>query len=58
VGKDALFEVLAKSLADIRLGGVVVALAFELTRDRQFKPGLATRGHRLVQQRAFGGRGL
>ena len=31
VGKDAAFEVLAKGLADVGLGGVVVALAIELT---------------------------
>ena len=51
MGKDAAFQVFAKSLADERLGGVVVALAVELARAGQLKPGLEVLGYRLVQQR-------
>ena len=38
--KDAAFQILAKGLADIRPGGVVVALAVELIRAGQLKPSL------------------
>ena len=51
VGKDAAFQVFAKSLADERLGGKVVALAVELARAGQLKPGLEVLGYRLEQQR-------
>ncbi len=54
VGKDAAFEVLTKGLADIGLGGVVVALAIELTCAGEFMPGLEVLGYGLVEQRALG----
>jgi hypothetical protein len=53
VGKDAAPEVFGKRLAHVRLGAVVVALAVKRAHAGQFKPGLVTPGHRLVQQRAF-----
>ena len=37
--KDAAFQILAKGLADIRLGGLVVTLAVELSCAGQVKPG-------------------
>jgi len=59
VGKDAAFEVLAESLADKGLGGVVVALPVELAGTGQLKPGLEIFGDGLVEQRAASGwRGL
>ena len=54
VRKDAAFQIFAKGLADIRLGGAVVALAVELACAGQVKPGLEVFGYRLVQQRALG----
>ena len=54
VRKDAAFQILAKRLADIRLWGVVVALAVELTSTCQRVPGLEVFGNRLVEQRALG----
>ena len=54
VGKNAAFQIFAKGLADIRLWGVVVALAVELTGTGQLKPGLEVLGDGLVQQRTFG----
>ena len=54
VCKDASFEVFAKGLADIRLGGVAVALAAELAGTGQLKPGLEVLGDGLIQQRALG----
>ena len=54
VGKDAAFEVFAKGLADIGLGGVVVALAVELTGTGQLKPGLEVFGYGLVEQSPLG----
>lgn len=53
VGKDAAFQVFAKGLTDIGLGGVVVALAVELTGTGQLKPGLKVLGYGLVEQRAL-----
>ena len=38
VGKDAALQILAKGLADVGLGGVVVALAIELTCAGEFMP--------------------
>ena len=54
VGKDAAFEVLAKYLADIRLGGVVVALAVDLAGTGQLKPALKMLGFGLVEQNPLG----
>jgi|GEM_PF-2377397 len=54
VGKDAAFQILAKSLLDIRWRGVVVTLAVELSGTCELKPGLKVLGHRAVQQGAFG----
>jgi hypothetical protein len=54
VGKDAAFQIFAKGLADIGLGGVVVALAVELAGTGQLKPGLELLGNRLVQQSPIG----
>ena len=52
--KDAAFEVFAKGLADIGLGGVVVALAIELACAGQLKPALKMLGYGLVEQSALG----
>jgi hypothetical protein len=54
VGKDAAFQVFAKRLADIGLGGVVVALAVELACAGEFMPGLEVFGYGLVEQSALG----
>ena len=54
MGKDAAFQIFAKGLADVGLGGVVVTLAVELAGAGQFKPGLEVLGCGLVQQRALG----
>ena len=54
VGKDAAFEVLAESLADIRLGGVVVALPVELTGTGQLMPSLEVFCYGLVEQSPLG----
>ena len=54
VSKDAAFQILGKRLAHKGLGGVVVALAVELTRAGQLQPGHVMLCHCLVQQRAFG----
>jgi hypothetical protein len=51
--KDAAFQILAKGLADIGLGRVVVALAVELTATGQLKPGLEMFGYGFVKQRAL-----
>ena len=53
VRKDAAFQILAKRLADIRLWGVVVALAVELACAGQRMPGLEVLGDGLVQQRTL-----
>ena len=45
--KDAAFRLLSKGLADIRPGGVVVALAVELIRAGQLKPSLEVLGNGL-----------
>ncbi|WP_413882004.1 hypothetical protein [Candidatus Aalborgicola defluviihabitans] len=52
--KDAALQILAKGLADIGLGRVVVALAVKLTGTGQLKPGLKMLGYGLVKQRALG----
>ena len=52
--KDAAFQILAKGLADIGLGGVAVALSIEPARAGQIEPGFEVFGYRLVQQRALG----
>ena len=44
VGKDAAFQIFAKGLADVGLGGVMVALALELACTGQLKPGLKMLG--------------
>ena len=54
VGEDAAFQVLAKGLADIGLGGVVVALAVELACAGKFMPSRKVLGYGLVEQRALG----
>ena len=54
VGKDAALQIVAKSLADVGLGGVVVALAVELTCTGQLKPGLEVLGYGLVEQSPLG----
>jgi hypothetical protein len=45
VGKDAAFEVLAKRLADLGRGSVVVALAVELSCADKFMSGLEVFGY-------------
>ena len=50
VGKDAAFEVLAKGLADVGLGGAMVALAVELSRAGKFMPSLEVIGNRWVEE--------
>jgi hypothetical protein len=45
MGKDGALKMLAKRLTDIGLGGVVVALAVELTGTGQLKPGLEVLGY-------------
>ena len=52
--RPALSRWAAKRFADEGLGGVVVAMAVELTRAGQLQPGLVVLGYRLVEQRAFG----
>jgi hypothetical protein len=52
--KDAAFQIFTKRLADIGLGGVVVALAVELTCTGQLKPGLEVLGDGLVQKSPLG----
>ena len=52
--KYAALQVFAKGLADIRLWGVVVALAIELAGTGQLMPSLEVFGYGLVQQRALG----
>ncbi len=54
VGKDAAFEVLAESLADIRLGGVVVALPVALPGTGQLMPSLEVFCYGLVEQSPLG----
>ena len=54
LGKDAAFEVFAKRLAHKGARCVVVALAVELTRAGELKPGLEMLGDGLVEQRALG----
>jgi hypothetical protein len=54
VGEDPAFQILAKRLTDIRLGGVVVALAIELACAGEFMSGLEVLGDGLVEQRTFG----
>ena len=54
MGKDAALQIFAKGLADIGLGGVVVALAVKLAGTGQLKPGLEVLGNGLVEQRALG----
>jgi len=54
VRKDAAFQIFAKGLADIGLGGVVVALAVELAGTGQLKPGLEVLGYGLVEQSPLG----
>ena len=45
VGEDAALQIFAKGLADVGLGGVVVALAVELAGTGQLKPGLKMFGY-------------
>ena len=54
MSEDAAFQILAKRLTDIRLWGVVVALAVKLAGTCQRVPGLEVLGYGLVQQRTFG----
>jgi hypothetical protein len=49
VRKDAAFQILAKGLADVGLGGVVVTLAVELARAGELQPSLEVLGYGLVQ---------
>ena len=51
--KDAALKILTKGLADVGLGGVVVALAVELACAGKFMPSLEVLGNGLVQQRAL-----
>jgi hypothetical protein len=53
VRKDAARQILAKCLADVGLGGVVVALAVELACTGEFMPSLEMFGNGLVEQRAL-----
>jgi len=48
MGEDAAFQILAKGLAHIRLGAVVVALPVELTGTGEFMPSLEMFGNGLV----------
>jgi hypothetical protein len=50
----AALQILAKGLADIGLGGVVVALPVELTGTGQLKPDLEVFGYGLVEQSPLG----
>jgi hypothetical protein len=52
--KPAALQILAKGLADIGLGGVVVALAVELTGTGQLKLDLEVLGYGLVEQSPLG----
>ena len=54
VGKNAAFQIFAKVLAELRLWGVVVALAARLAGTGQLKPGLKVLGYGLVEQRPLG----
>ena len=54
MGKDAAFQVFAKGLADIRLGGMVFTLAVELASTGQLIPGLEVLCNGLVEQRPIG----
>ena len=54
VGEDAAFQIFTECLADVGLGGVVVALAIELTCAGEFMPGLKVLGNGLVEQSALG----
>ncbi len=54
MGKDAELQIFAKRLADVRPWRVMVALAFELARASEIKPGLKVVGDSAVQQRAIG----
>ena len=58
VRKNAAFQIFAKGLVDLGLGGVVVALSARLTCTGQLKPGLEVFGYGLVHQSALGWRGL
>ena len=51
--EDAALQIFAKGLADIGLGGVVIALPVELTGTGQLKPGLEVFGNGLVEQGAL-----
>jgi hypothetical protein len=48
MGNDAALQILAKGLTELRLSGVVVALAVELTCTGKFIPGLEMVGDDLV----------
>ena len=50
VGEDAAFEVLAKGLADVGLGGAMVALPVELACAGKFMPSLEVLGYGLVEE--------
>ena len=54
VGEDAAFQILAKGLADVGLGAVVVALAVELAGTGQPKLGLEVFGNGAVKQGSLG----
>jgi len=54
VREDATFEVFAKRLSHTGLGGVMVALAVELTCVGEFMPGLEVLGYCLVLQGTLG----
>ena len=54
VGKNAAFQIFAKVLAELRLWGVVVALAARLAGTGPLKPGLKVLGYGLVEQRPLG----
>ncbi len=54
VGEDAALQILTKGLANIRLRGVMVALAVELACTGQLMPSLEVFCYGLVEQRALG----
>jgi hypothetical protein len=53
VGKNFALQILAKGLADVGLGGVLIALAVELAGAGKFMPSLEALGYGLVEQRAL-----
>ena len=53
VRKDAALQLLAKGLAGIGLGGVIIALPIEQATTSKFMPDLEVLGNGFVEQRAL-----